>query len=285
MNKVNFPALHCDDVYATCLLSVGPRSLDYKIKLNRISEVVATSWQQFDDRCTPKNLHLFPPCHPRNKEQVITGNVTKDDLMNLYTRHMLKLGSESRKIYDKLRAASNGVCPLCGIHGVATLDHYLPKARYPLFSVNPKNLIPACQNCNDGKSDSVFVNASDLTLYPYNDDNKFYKTDWISATIATSNGILVFDFFPDPPKKWLNVERQRVINHFKNFSLRSKYSINAAQFVTTINSDIRRMLLNGDHNVVQSHYQELAGKVPFNSTLRVMYNAIAKDLNICRGDY
>jgi len=45
------------------------------------------------------------------------------------------------------------------------------------------------------------------------------------------------------------------------------------------------MLLNGDHNVVQSHYQELAGKVPFNSTLRVMYNAIAKDLNICRGDY
>lgn len=56
MNKVNFPALHCDDVYATCLLSVGPRSLDYKIKLNRISEIVATSWQKFDDRCTPKTF-------------------------------------------------------------------------------------------------------------------------------------------------------------------------------------------------------------------------------------
>lgn len=87
---------------------------------------------------------FIPSLPSQNKEQVITGNVTKDDLMNLYTRHMLKLGSESGKIYDKLRAASNGVCPLCGIHGVATLDHYLPKARYPLFSVNPKILyLPA----------------------------------------------------------------------------------------------------------------------------------------------
>lgn len=59
---------------------------------------------------------------------------------------MLKNGSAARKVYDKLRASSKGICPLCGIHGVDTLDHYLPKARYPLFSVNPKILYQLARN-------------------------------------------------------------------------------------------------------------------------------------------
>ena len=205
--------------------------------------------------------------------------------MLLYSRYMLKEKKESRKIYDKIRAASNGICPLCGIHGVSTLDHYLPKARYPMLSIYPKNLIPACRDCNSGKADSIFETASDQTLYPYNDDSKFYNTDWISASISSTYGILIFRFYPDPPARWLEVERNRVVSHFNSFDLRSKYQINAAQFVSTITSDIRRLLECGDYITVKDHYDSLSKKVPKNSTLRVMYNAITRNKDICSGKF
>ncbi|MDP8822011.1 hypothetical protein QTO19_17540 [Serratia marcescens] len=285
MNRVIYPNIGCTDVFGTCLLSVSDSKQAYKDRLHSISGRVIREWGDFDTRCAPKNFHLFIPCEPRKPEQLIERNVTKKDLKELYTVYMLKADSEARKVYDKLRACSKGLCPLCGIYGVDTLDHYLPKARYPLLSVNPKNLIPACTHCNGVKSASICSTASEQTLYPYNDDSKFYQTDWVTATITAPYGILTFDFQATPPQEWLRVERDRVINHFITFGLRKKYALNAAQFVTTITSDIRRMLLDGDHITVQNHYAGLAVKQKENSTLRVVYNAIANDLNICGGRF
>ena len=39
-------------------------------------------------------------------------------------------------------------CPFCGIGTVSTLDHYLPKSKYPALAITPKNMIPACRDCN-----------------------------------------------------------------------------------------------------------------------------------------
>jgi hypothetical protein len=49
-----------------------------------------------------------------------------------------------------------GKCPFCGINDLfgeyhskrEAYDHYLPKAIYPFNSVNFKNLVPACHQCN-----------------------------------------------------------------------------------------------------------------------------------------
>jgi len=283
MIKLNFPAIHCTDMFANCLSSAGAGS--YKLRLSGIADTIKSEWGKFDVRSHSKNFHLFKPCEPRDKQQKIVGNVTKDDLMKLYSVHMLNEKKDSRKVYDILRACSNGICPLCGIHGASTLDHYLPKARYPMLSVYPKNLIPACKDCNGGKAATIFESASDQTLYPYNDDLKFYKTEWVSARITASFGILTFVFFPSPPEKWLKVEKNRVISHFNGFNLESKYQLNAAQFVSTITADIRRLLTSGNGATVKKHYLELASQVPKNSTLRVMYNAIANDDTICNGNF
>lgn len=285
MNRISYPDIKCADVFGTCLLSVSGSNQDYKDRLQSISKTIIREWSRFDTRCAPKSFHLFTPCAARNPGQLIEKNVTKKNLKDLYTVYMLKVESESRKVYDRLRASSKGVCPLCGIHGVDTLDHYLPKARYPLLSVNPKNLIPACMHCNGVKSASICVVASDQTLYPYNDDQKFYQTDWITATITAQHGILIFDFQASPPQGWMRAERDRVTNHFITFKLRDKYVLNAAQFVSTITSDIRRLLLNGNSLTVKNHYADLAGKQKKNSTLRVIYNALADDANICSGRF
>lgn len=286
MNKIAYPNIHCDDLFSTCLLSVSNDNQDYKNRLENIAENISTQWRCFDDRIAPKSLHEFLPCQPRRVNQIIGGEVTKKDLKELYTIYMLKQDSDSRKVYDKLRASSKGgVCPLCGIYGVETLDHYLPKARYPIFSVNPKNLVPACEHCNGAKSDGILKVASDQTLYPYCDDIKFYNTDWIKASISAKYGILMFDFDAVPPLQWLEVERKRVINHFTKFELRQKYVRNSSQFVSTITADIRRMLLDGDYTAVKNHYAKLVTAVKCNSTLRAMYNALAINDDICSGRF
>lgn len=47
----------------------------------------------------------------------------------------------------------------------ATLDHFLPKNRYPYFSMSLYNLIPACYNCNSSlKGDNDF-NTEDINPY------------------------------------------------------------------------------------------------------------------------
>ena len=286
MNRITYPNINCDDLFSTCLLSVSNDNQDYKNRLENIAENISTQWRCFDDSIVPKSLHRFSPCMPRRVQQIIDGEVTKKDLKDLYTVYMLKKNSDARKVYDKLRASSkNGICPLCGIYDVDTLDHYLPKARYPLFSVNPKNLVPACQHCNGAKSDDILTVASDQTLYPYNDDIKFYNTDWIKASITAQHGILVFDFHAAPPSQWLEVERKRVISHFTKFGLRQKYVRNSSQFVSTITADIRRILLDGDYIVVKNHYAKLVSVVKCNSTLRAMYHALSLNDEVCSGRF
>lgn len=73
-----------------------------------------------------------------------------------------------------LKASGTTICPYCdrayitywnnGTKNKYTgqLDHYYPKADYPLFAMSMFNFIPCCASCNHTKSNSKL-----LTLYPY----------------------------------------------------------------------------------------------------------------------
>ncbi len=62
------------------------------------------------------------------------------------------------------------VCPMCGSMHSGTLDHYLPKNGYPIFSVLSKNLVPACK-CNSKRSETLLgTNPGERILHPYFDN-------------------------------------------------------------------------------------------------------------------
>lgn len=60
-------------------------------------------------------------------------------------------------------------CPLCGGPGCRTIDHHLPDASYPEFSIFSKNLVPSCSTCNPKRNNSNKADAKLLTLSPYFD--------------------------------------------------------------------------------------------------------------------
>ena len=49
-------------------------------------------------------------------------------------------------------------CPICDCsfaYSQVTLDHILPKSKFPFLSITPINLVPTCYNCNMRKNDRI----------------------------------------------------------------------------------------------------------------------------------
>ena len=61
------------------------------------------------------------------------------------------------------------VCQYCTINSENTLDHIVPKTEFAEFAVNPKNLLPACSECNGYKLDRFKKNNDRLFLNLYSD--------------------------------------------------------------------------------------------------------------------
>ena len=96
---------------------------------------------------------------------------TRNIFESLYSSQPL-VNSAQKPILDSLRTKKLQFCPACGEDGTPnTLDHYLPKNKYPEFAVTSRNLFPMCDICQ-GKKGSKTVNAADkrLFVHPYFDD-------------------------------------------------------------------------------------------------------------------
>ncbi|MES2431741.1 MAG: hypothetical protein V4556_12450 [Bacteroidota bacterium] len=88
--------------------------------------------------------------------------ILKPFFNNLYEKflnraHVVNKYQTLKKHFDSLVIASNiQVCPFCGINdmqsqyddGRDAYDHYLPKGTFPFSSINFKNLVPMCYECN-----------------------------------------------------------------------------------------------------------------------------------------
>lgn len=72
---------------------------------------------------------------------------------------------------DEMReSTAHLVCPMCGSMHSGTLDHYLPKNGFPIFSVFSKNLVPACK-CNIKRGETLLgADPGERVLHPYFDD-------------------------------------------------------------------------------------------------------------------
>ena len=80
----------------------------------------------------------------------------------------LERGRSHQCIRDEiLDSAPSDFCPYCNISIVDTIDHVLPKSRYPEFSVLALNLVPACSACNKDKRDVCHQTEGYDLMHPY----------------------------------------------------------------------------------------------------------------------
>ncbi|PZO36646.1 MAG: hypothetical protein DCF19_20785 [Pseudanabaena frigida] len=218
-------------VYQTCINGVTDDSLIDR--LNNITDEIVFAAKDYEQKAKAQLLYTIPKNNCKNNE-IALGKVTKEELKEVYTSYMVVSSKPARDIYDSLLSQAHlGKCPYCGFGQTRTLDHYLPKAKYPQFSVLPFNLVPSCRDCNTGKNTAIATTAEAQSLHPYFDHQIFINDQWLYAKVNETKPATIY-FFVKAPKQWDEISKARVQAHFCNFNLSSRYSVEAGDALVSL---------------------------------------------------
>ncbi|WP_017235516.1 HNH endonuclease [Pandoraea sp. B-6] len=229
MRAIKKPVYPKNFVFQTCTGSVTDVSLQKR--LSDIAGYMDAQAKYYDDQASTGVLHTVQPTTAQDKD-VITGEVTKAELKNLYDREMIPRLKPARKIYDELRlSAPNGRCPTCGIGQVFTIDHFLPKSKFPSFSVLPENLVPSCRDCNTGKSAAAANDAQ--SFHPYYDAKQLSEEQWLFAELLKTDPVSV-KYFVRAPQNWDDFQSRRAANHFREYKLAQRFGSLAGEELSTL---------------------------------------------------
>ncbi|AWX56928.1 hypothetical protein AB432_018565 [Brevibacillus brevis] len=171
--------------------------LQKKIETNTVSTIV-------EDKCIPPKI-------------------TKNEMVKLYTDKLAKQGQPGREIYnDIMDLPKHRLCPICGYRPVDSLDHYLPKEKFPALSISPINLIPACMGCNKLKSSSKPNSPEEEFIHPYFDNIE--DEPWLYLKVVEELPLTVYFIAEPSQSSWDDLKKIRVIKHFSRFRLGQLYS-------------------------------------------------------------
>lgn len=222
----------------------------------------------------------------KNQDPAIMGGITKSEFVYLYDYYMIKR-EPGRSIYDAILVAANDECPLCGGVGHArTIDHYLPKANYPQYSVLSYNLIPACRDCNSDKKNPVITEAKKQHFHPYYDQACFYEEPWIIATVSHVSPCVI-TYTARPPELWTVLNKERAANHFDFFNIAKRYSIRAAEELAILVHQRKSFLRQFSPEAFSQYLQSIADSPNLfpNHWKKVMYKALAMDEWFCNSEF
>ncbi len=280
MNHISPPVLTGLQAFTHCANSilqplVRQRMLD-------TAAYIETAAVAYTNHAILGTLFSIPPLIvARGVDPVVCGTLLKSELVNLYDYNMVQR-HPGRDLYDRILIAANEKCPYCGgIGRPQSLDHYLPKAHYPQYSVNPQNLIPSCRDCNTGKSNGVAHNAADQLIHPYLDSDCFFLEQWVSAEVVHTDPIYM-RFFTDFPVTWRQVDADRASNHFYEFDLGKRYAIQAGEELGVIIDQRRGFLFDLSPQEFARFLSSVAEARLFpNHWKRVMYQTLSADYRFC----
>lgn len=280
MFAISKPELEINSVFDACV-----NSIQDPIKRDRILGI-----KSYIRGCYKVyNIHaIYSLLYNLNDEHISNPacNASKSELVKLYEQQMVQ-NKEGRKQYDLLvDRAPNGICPFCGFAQATTLDHYMPKKKFPSFSIIPLNLVPSCSDCNTGKNEDVAGNVQEQIIHPYY-DHELFNEQWLFAEVNNTRPASL-SFFTNPPVHWEDTDIERINSHFKDFKLARRFSVQVADEIS-----ILRHELEYDFNISQGSGVKKAlikkhsacSKVHKNWWKTAMYQALASSVWYCDGGF
>jgi hypothetical protein len=285
MRAINQPQIDFTDVLQTCIDSI--RSDDLTVRLNSINPQLTVAVQDYSQKVATADLFQIVPFDGDN-DAIVAGSVRKKELKGLYTSHMVPASKLARTYYDQLQmSAPLNICPFCGFGHVSTLDHYLPKANFPLLSILPINLVPSCADCNKGKSNAIAVSKEEQCLHPYFDQGHFINEQWIFAEVLeTFPPILTFRVVS--PIHWNHDDKERIKSHFIDFKLANRFRVQAATEIPVLKGELEYdYSINQNVGVQQALERKYlaAAAQHVNWWKTAMYQALARSDWYCSGGF
>jgi hypothetical protein len=262
------------DVFLLCTATVQSRL--ERARLVSVAGIVAGAAEEYEAAAASTSLHLLA------EQADVGGVVTVREMSDLYDEKMVRKGAVGRHIYDRLMVAPMlGLCPLCAQRIVSTLDHHLPKSKYPALACVASNLVPTCTDCNRLKRDKRPESEGDQTIHPYFDD--FEDDRWLEAEVV-ENVPPAVRFFVQPPVEWPAERSERARYHFALFRLAVLYTAQASQELVSIVYHLERLFEASGEVGVRSHLAEQAASreaAHTNSWQTAAYRALAANDWFC----
>ena len=265
------------EVFENCVSMVRKSAL--RSRLQAVLPIVENEAADYDDKATRTQLY-------RKKPHANVKTVLGSEMVKVYTGRMVPKGSKGRPTYDRIMAAPvHGKCPLCGIGAVNTLDHYLPKTFFPVYSVTPINLVPACTWCQKEKGDYYPKTKAGQLLHPYYDD--LNNEVWLVAEVLGSTPA-GFRYFASPPDHWPPSAKDRVAAHLNKLNLPILFSSNAGSRLSEIRGRLVNLHQKGGYIAVRAHLREELTSLEAdhkNSWTAAMYRAAVASHWFCDGGF
>lgn len=275
MLKTPKPSLNYLQVFDACVNSSKLQATkDFFIPL-KADFIGATA--KFDELAQLRQIGDF-----ENRFRHHADKELKEITIELFTK--FKKNKIPSTLCDQIKIISP-LCLYCGVSLANTLDHYLPKAEFPLLVISPNNLIPCCSVCNT-QLNSVYDKNNPLIIHPYYEhDSSIYDSQWIFADIplnqpfftqsqAIGLGVKFYtDFTPTSISPLLQTRLQ-----FQFDTLISKpYEIFSAGITSAELNGLRQKNTPCNKYVYQGYLRHLARKHnhTINSLHHILYQALA----------
>lgn len=233
MKRLTLPNISFNDMLVKC--SEGMEQVNVRNNFISVFPTFYAKEQQYQALSLAGNLYTYPKVNPLTNTTSVVGHLTKRKLVNLYENNLRDKDKPARDYYDALLVSSGERCPFCGDIGqTKNLDHFLPKAHFPEFSVMPLNLVPSCRDCNMGEKGQAYATVEDeQAIHPYVDKGIFYQEQWVYAEyIDEDDGAVVYSV--QCPAAWSPEEKNRARNHFNGLDLANRYSLEAGKHLSEV---------------------------------------------------
>lgn len=211
--------------------------------------------------------------------------ITKKEMLSLYDK-MVSKKSSARILYDRIfNSAKYNRCPYCDSVEVTTLDHYLPKSKFPAYSVAPLNLVPACSICQRDKNTYYPTSQDEEYFHPYIDN--INDQQWLFADIPQSNSTKI-QYDIRKPHNASTLLHTKIENHFyKVLKLNLRYPIYASVEISERAQNWQNMLNQSQSFIPVKQWiqEELQFQVANNHWKTAFYKAAENNDWFCNGGF
>jgi hypothetical protein len=181
-------------------------------------------------------------------------------------------------------------CPFCGISESSTLDHYLPKERYPEFSVFPKNLVPSCAVCNTRKRDRILDEGTNVRMFLHPCYDLIPDTAFLAVRARIEADALILSYHLARPAGMALQTFQHLRSHFNELGLADRYRRMGLEHLGGQYPALRRAYGSGEdaervaEKLIEGaeDFEVVSGS---NYWLAKLYRALADNDDFCDGGF
>lgn len=239
MRKIANPQIDQEELYDSCTASVCP--IQNETRRKRIvsnKEKILIETKDFEYLYKTGKIVDF-------ESEIITKSDEEEDMIFLYEKKLVSGNKQNRKYYEKILYGDSitNNCPFCEFESVQTLDHFIPKKKYPVFAITPENLVAMCSKCNQKKKEYTAETVEKLLLHPYFIEESIKCLKVIYLADEKKVRFILNDNFSDKEME------KRIKNHVEIFDLIERVNLISATIIERVKNLLRNMLLvSGDVN-------------------------------------